>query len=414
MSDFSTLLAWEKPIQSYNYNQVVNGTVILANPKMILVDLEWQFTGIITGPDMTSSTSDMNELAPWDLIEAIVIGDDARSGLIQLSLRKASQIKLIEKLNTNFDTKEIITVIPNEANKGWLLIDLDGIKWFIPVSQLTPAHYPRVEGANPEKILEHLNKLVGKAFQVRVITVDQQGKKIIFSEKAAVMEQRTQTLQNLKVGDVVEGTISWILTYGLFVSFHGIEWLVHVSEIDWGHVNNPHKFGKIGDKVTVQVIGIEGEKISLSIKRLRPNPWQVLADKYQVGDIVEAPILRLSQFGIFLEIEGWISWLVHLSEIPVDMAKHLEETIHVGEMLQARIITFDPTSKRIGLSLKALDPNYVPSWEEHEWEQEVEEEETSKKKIAKKPEWEPIEHKKSEKKKPKGEKNAEPKTQEKE
>ena len=150
------------------------------------------------------------------------------------------------------------------------------------MSQLTPAHYPRVEGANPEKILEHLNKLVGKAFQVRVITVDQQGKKIIFSEKAAVMEQRTQTLQNLKVGDVVEGTISGILTYGLFVSFHGIEGLVHVSEIDWGHVNNPHKFGKIGDKVTVQVIGIEGEKISLSIKRLRPNPWQVLADKYQV------------------------------------------------------------------------------------------------------------------------------------
>ena len=189
------------------------------------------------------------------------------------------------------------------------------------------------------------------------------------------------------------------------MSFHGIEGLVHVSEIDWGHVNNPHKFGKIGDKVTVQVIGIEGEKISLSIKRLRPNPWQVLADKYQVWDIVEAPILRLSQFGIFLEIEGWISWLVHLSEIPTEMAKHLEETIHVGEMLQARIITFDPTSKRIGLSLKALDPNYVPS-DEPEWMSEGDEEEKPKKKPAKKDAWdtEIEKEKKMEKKKPKGEK----------
>nr|MBP6981824.1 S1 RNA-binding domain-containing protein [Candidatus Gracilibacteria bacterium] len=154
-----------------------------------------------------------------------------------------------------------------------------------------------------------------------------------------------------------------ILTYGLFVTFHGIEGLVHVSEIDWGHVNNPHKHARIGDKVTVQVIGIEGEKISLSIKRLKPNPWQVLADKYQVSDIVEAPVLRLSQFGIFLELDGAISGLIHLSEIPAEMMKGLEEKVRPGEMMKARIITFDPVAKRIGLSLKALDPNYVPSAE---------------------------------------------------
>ncbi len=118
MSDFAELLKDEKPIASYDYNQVVTGTVVLANAKMILVDLDGHFTGIITGPDMYASTSDTTDLNPGDKIEAIVIGDDPRSGLIQLSLRKASQIKLIEKLNTNFDTKEIITVIPNEANKG--------------------------------------------------------------------------------------------------------------------------------------------------------------------------------------------------------------------------------------------------------------------------------------------------------
>ncbi|MBP9812173.1 S1 RNA-binding domain-containing protein [Candidatus Gracilibacteria bacterium] len=360
MSDFAKDLAASEPIKSFKVGEIVAGTAIVANQKMILVDLDGQFTGIITGTHMHSSTEDSTTIEPGARIESIVIGEDAHSGLIHLSLRKASQAKLIEKLHSNFDTKEIITVVPNEANKGGLLIDLDGIKGFIPVSQLTPEHYPRVEGANAERILEQLNKLVGKPFQVRVINVDQGGKKIIFSEKAAIEEQRAAALQSIKVGDVVEGHVSGILTYGLFVTFQGIEGLVHVSEIDWGHVNNPHKHAKIGDKVTIQIIGIEGEKISLSIKRLKANPWQVLADKYQVGDIVEAPVLRLSQFGIFLELDGAISGLIHLSEIPADMAKTLEEKVHSGEMMKARIITFDPIAKRIGLSLKALDPNYVP------------------------------------------------------
>jgi small subunit ribosomal protein S1 len=361
MSDFAKDLATAPAVQSYKTGEVVAGTVVVSNQKMILVDLEGQFTGIITGNHMQSSTEDTSAIQPGDRIESIIIGDDAHSGLIHLSLRKASQVKLIEKLHSNFDTKEIITVIPNEANKGGLLIDLDGIKGFIPVSQLTPIHYPRVEGANPEKILEHLNKLVGKPFQVRVINVDQSGKKIIFSEKAAIEEQRSVALKTLKVGDVVEGAVSGILTYGLFVTFNGVEGLVHVSEIDWGHVNNPHKHARIGDKVTVQIIGIEGEKISLSIKRLKDNPWQVLSDKYRVGDIIEAPVLRLSQFGIFLELDGGISGLIHLSEISNEMMEGIEDKVHVGEMMKARIITFDSQAKRIGLSLKALDPNYVPS-----------------------------------------------------
>jgi len=360
MADFAKDLASAEPIKSFNVGEVVSGTVIVADQKMILIDLDGQFTGIITGNHMQSSTEDAGTIKAGDKIESIIIGNDPHSGLVHLSLRKASQAKLIEKLHSNFDTKEIITVVPNEANKGGLLIDLDGIKGFIPVSQLTPIHYPRVENANPEKILEQLNKLVGKPFQVRVINLDQSGKKIIFSEKAAIEEQRSQALSTMKVGDVVEGAVSGILTYGLFVTFHGVEGLVHVSEIDWGHVNNPHKYARVGDKVTVQIIGIEGEKISLSIKRLKANPWQVLADKYQVGDIIEAPVLRLSQFGIFLELDGGISGLIHLSEIPADMMEGIEGKVHTGEMMQARIITFDSQAKRIGLSLKALDPNYVP------------------------------------------------------
>lgn len=353
--DFGVLLQASAPIQTPNMGELVSGTVISANQKMILVDLGGQFTGIISGSHMTSSTEDSSMIKAGDLVDAIVIGDDKDSGLFMLSLRKASQIKLIAKLHSNFDTKEIITVIPNEANKGGLLIDLDGIKGFIPVSQLTPMNYPRVEGANPEKILEHLGRLVGKPFKVRVINVDQDGKKIIFSEKAALEEARGVALEKLKIGDTVDGSVSGILTYGLFITFNGLEGLVHVSEIDWGHVSDPSKFAKVGDKVKVQVIGIDADKISLSMKRLKANPWQVLAEKYKVGDVISAPVMRISQFGVFLSLDGGISGLIHLSEISHNMVKDVTEYAKVGENVQAKIITFDPIAKRIGLSMKALE-----------------------------------------------------------
>jgi small subunit ribosomal protein S1 len=351
---FSELLKSAAPINTPKVGEIISGTVISSTPKLILVDLGGQFTGVIAGAHMTSSTEDASTLTTGDRVDSIVMGEDRHSGIVHLSLRKASQIKLIEKLHSNFDTKEIITVIPNEANKGGLLIDLDGIKGFIPVSQLTPMNYPRVEGANPEKILEHLQRLVGKPFKVRVINVDNDGKKIIFSEKAALEEQRAAAMSNLKPGDVVDGVVSGILTYGLFITFNGIEGLVHVSEIDWGHVANPSKFAKIGDQVKVQVIGIEGDKISLSMKRLRANPWAELAAKYKVDDIVEAPVLRVSQFGVFLALDGGISGLIHLSEVAGDPAD-----IKAGEPCKAKIITFDAQAKRIGLSMKALDPNYT-------------------------------------------------------
>lgn len=352
---FVDLLAKADPIQTPEVGTIVTGTVMSANQKMILVDLNGQFTGVIAGTHMHSSTEDAFDLKEGDKVDSIVLGEDRHSGIIHLSLRKASQIKLIEKLHSNFDTKEIITVIPNEANKGGLLIDLDGIKGFIPVSQLTPVNYPRVEGADPEKILEHLQRLVGKPFKVRVINVDNDGKKIIFSEKAALEEQRAAALSTLKPGDIVEGTVSGILTYGLFITFNGVEGLVHVSEIDWGHVSNPSKFAKVGDVVKVQIIGVEGDKISLSMKRLRANPWAELAAKYKVGDIVDAPVMRISQFGVFLSLDGGISGLIHLSEISTEASKAIEEHIKVGENVKAKIITFDAQAKRIGLSMKALE-----------------------------------------------------------
>lgn len=335
--------------------EIINGSVVKVEKKNILVNVNNQFTWLVVSKEL-GNTVDVNSLKEGDNIEVMVLGDSVERGLLILSLKRANQIKSLSNLGAYFKGGEIITVKPTEANKGWLLVDIDGLKGFIPVSQLTPIHYPRVEGANPEKILEHLNSLVGKDFKVRVINVDEDGKKIIFSEKAAIQETREKALGNLKEGDVVEWVVSGILTYGLFVTFDGLEGLVHVSEIDWGHVTNPSKFAKVGQKVKVKIIGLDSEKISLSIKRLKENPWDVLAAKYKLGDIVKAPVSRISQFWAFMELDGGIQGLIHLSEISHGVVKDIRDFIKVGEEISAKIINFEPNEKRIGLSLKALQP----------------------------------------------------------
>lgn len=355
MTLFQELFEKSPEIQYPKEGEVITGKIEKIEKKNILVNVNNQFTGLVISKELGNSVN-FDALAPWQAIDVMVLGDSVERGLLILSLKRANQIKSLNTLNSNFETGEVMTVRPTEANKGGLLVDIDGLKGFIPVSQLTPLHYPRVEWADPEKILEHLESLLAVDFQVRVINVDDGGKKIIFSEKAAMEEQRNKALETLKEGDVVEWVVSGILSYGLFVTFDGLEGLVHVSEIDWGHVNNPGKFAKVGMKVKVKVIGLDSEKISLSIKQLKDNPWDVLSKKVKTGDTIKAPISRISQFGAFMDLDGGIQGLIHLSEISHGVVKDIREHVKVGEEVEAKIINFEPTKKRIGLSLKALTP----------------------------------------------------------
>lgn len=350
---FEELLKASPEIKYPREWEVITGSIIKIEKKNILVNINNQFTWLVVNKELWN-TIDLNALNEWDIIEVMVLWDSVEKWLLILSLKRANQIKSLSNLWKYFNSWEIITVRPTEANKWGLLVDIDGLKWFIPVSQLTPIHYPRVEWANQEKILAHLNALVWQDFKVKVINVTDEGKKIIFSEKAAIEEKRNVVLKWLKEWDIVEWTVSWILTYWLFVTFDGLEWLVHVSEIDRGHVNNPSKFAKVGQKVKVKIIGLDSEKISLSIKRLRENPWDILAAKYKVWDVIKSQISRISQFGAFIELDGWIQWLIHLSEISNWVVKDIKEHIKVWQEVDVKIINFEPNQKRIGLSIKAL------------------------------------------------------------
>jgi len=333
---------------------LVEGTVTDIHKNKILVDLGGITTGIIAGKEAHDSHDTMRELAPGDNISAYVIEGENADGLAVLSLRRASQEKSWKMFVDAYEEGEIIQATANEANKGGLLLEVDGIKGFIPVSQLAPMHYPRVNGADSSLILKRLQDLIGKTFDVKVINIDHENGKLILSEKAAMQKQRDNSLGKLKVGQKVKGKISGIVKFGIFVAFDGLEGLVHISEIAWGHVKDPAEFGRIGDEVEILVIGIEGEKISLSMKRLVPDPWIEAAKTFKIGTIVEGEINKITQFGAFMQLSDEINGLIHLSEITEEPVEDASTLLKVGEKVKAKIISVDPDEHRIGLSIKAL------------------------------------------------------------
>jgi len=334
--------------------QLVEGMVVALFKNKILVDIEGLTTGIISGREAKDSDDTIKNVQVGDPISAYVIEGENDEGYIVLSLRKANQEKTWKKFLDAYENSEVIKVKTNEANKGGLLLEVSGIKGFIPVSQLAPMHYPRVNDADANQILARLQKLIGMEFSVKIINIDKDNGKLILSERAAMEEQRRDALKQLNVGDVVKGKISGIVKFGIFVAFEGLEGLVHISEIAWGHVKNPADYGKLGEEVEVQVIGVDGDKISLSMKRLVPDPWLEAAKKYKIGSIVEGEVNRMTPFGAFVKLNDEINGLIHVTEISEDALQDPAEVLKLGDRVKAKVIAVEPEEHRVGLSIKAL------------------------------------------------------------
>jgi len=333
---------------------LVEGVVTAIWKNKILVDLGGVATGIIAGQETQDSSGTIDSIQIGDGISAYVLEEENEDGLVVLSLRKASQQKTWDKFIKAHESGEAITVSAHEANKGGLLLNIDGIKGFIPVSQLAPLHYPRVNGADSARILARLQKLIGVPLLVKIINLDKDGGKLILSERAAEEEERKKAMGKLEVGQKVMGKISGIVNFGIFVTFGGLEGLVHISEIAWGHVKDPNDFGKLGDEVEVLVIGKDSDKISLSMKRLVPDPWIEATKKYKVGTVLEGEVNRITPFGAFVKLDNEINGLIHVSEISNQNISDAGELLKVGDKIKAKIIAIDPDEHRVGLSINAL------------------------------------------------------------
>jgi small subunit ribosomal protein S1 len=334
---------------------LVDGNVVSIYKNKILVDINGVAIGLITGREAKDSEDTIKTIKIGDPISAYVIEGENDEGYIILSLRKANQEKTWRKFIDAYEKREVVSVKANEANKGGLLLEVDGIKGFIPVSQLAPMHYPRVNDADSNMILQRLQELIGLKFLVKIISIDKENGKLILSEKAAMEEQRKISLGKLKIGQVVKGKISGIVKFGIFVAFEGLEGLVHISEIAWGHVKNPGDYGKLGANVEVMVIGVDGDKISLSMKRLISDPWLEAAKMFAVGSKVEGEVNRLTPFGAFVKLSDEINGLIHITEIPGgENMKDPAEALKIGQKITAKVIAVEPDEHRVGLSIKAL------------------------------------------------------------
>ncbi|KKQ88147.1 MAG: RNA binding S1 domain protein, partial [Berkelbacteria bacterium GW2011_GWA2_38_9] len=277
-------------------------------------------------------------------------------------LRRADQERLNDDLKAKFQEGKTVDVIVKEANKGGLLIDIGDYQGFLPVSQLASRHYPKVDGGDPDKIFSRLKDLMGETLEVKIINFDSNAKKLIFSEKAAGDREQEEKLSQIKEGETVEGTVTGIVDFGIFVKIgegkSEIEGLVHISEIAWGRVTNLTELYKVGDKIKVLIVSTDENRVSLSVKRLQNDPWRTAAKKYKISDTMNGEVTKITDYGLFVRIDNEIDGLVHLSEMMAEKAEKIEdisEKFEIGKKYNFRIISFDPDAHRLGLSLKSED-----------------------------------------------------------
>lgn len=329
---------------------VVSGIVVAKEPGYLLISVGGVAVGIIAGREMHDGFGTTKKLQAGDEISAFVLDEENEDGVMVLSLRKASQMKNWDFFEKCLESGEIIEVIAKEANKGGLICDANGVHAFLPVSQLAPQNYPRVDGANAQAIIEKLRSFIGQKFSVRVITF-LRNDKIIVSEREAISEIRNKEIKNLKVGDAVDGVINGVVKFGVFITFGNLEGLIHTSELSWDAPRNHYEFFKIGDKVKAQVIGIDGDKISLSIKRLQKDPWKELIEKYPEGTITKGTVNKVTNFGLFVTIDGNLNGLVHVSEFE-DPELRPDEVGRVGDEVKVKVIGINEEDHNLKLSMR--------------------------------------------------------------
>ncbi len=341
----------QNDVKQLEAGEVVEGTVSSVRKHEVWIDLGAKGVGVV----MRREIGHGQILNIGENVTVSVIDPELDEGYALLSMKRAAKDRGWDELKRIFDAQEIIEVSPYDANRGGLLVELEGIRGFLPVSQLAAGHYPRVSGADKDEILQKLNALVGQSIRVRVLDVSRKDNKLIFSEKEAVKDDMQARFAELKVGDVVEGVVTGVIDFGAFVNVDGIEGLVHISEISWERVEDPRDYVKVGDKLQAKIIAIDKDRLSLSLKQMTEDPWLKEVKAFKKGDIVEGKITRITPFGAFVQLSSSVEALVHVSEMSDDEAVDPEQIFKLNEKKQFKVIDIDTEARKIALSLKSAN-----------------------------------------------------------
>lgn len=342
--------------------EVTEATVISVSSNETHLDIDGLTTGIVRGRELIDESGTYSNLKPGDTVEATVLEIENENDTMELSFRQAGHQKAWNNIDKLMSEGTVISVPVIEANKGGLMARVGQIEGFLPVSQLTVEHYPRVEGGDKHRILEMLGKFIGQELRVKIIDADESDSKLIVSEKAAWEEKQRETISMYKVGDTIDGTVTGVVDFGAFVEFgENLEGLVHISELAWQRIDRPSDYVKVGDKVKSKIISIDGSRISLSIKALIEDPWALAAEKYKVGDIVKGTVLKINPFGAFVELDNDIHGLAHISELSDKRIQDPSEEVTIGEKYKFKILSIEPENHRLGLSLKGAQKKSAKS-----------------------------------------------------
>ena len=341
------LLASENSAKQLNPSDSIAGKILSVKKHEVLVDLGVYGVGIIPRREVGLYRS----LNTGEEILVSVVDNDLDNGYYLLSLRKAVKDKGWDDILDLMKNETIVEVSPYDANRGGLLVEYDGVRGFLPVSQLSAEHYPRVGSSDKDEILQRLNSLIGQKISVRILDCDRKANKLIFSEKEAIKDGLSERFEQLKVGDEINGVVTGVVDFGVFVNIDGIEGLIHISEISWERVNDPNNYVKIGDNVVAKIIAIDKERLSLSIKQLSEDPWLNEVEKLKIGDKVEGTVTRITPFGAFVQISPAVEALVHVSELGGGDDINPEKIFTLNEKKEFTVLDIEKENRKISLSI---------------------------------------------------------------
>lgn len=375
--------------KTYKRGQIVKGNVVSFNKGEIVVDVEGRTEGVVSGREMRMDGERL-EVQVGDEILVYVLKGENSLGQIELSIRRTGTARKWFELNNALKDDKSVKVQVIEANTGGVIVNIGGgLRGFVPTSQLDNSRiYPLGGYSNKQdadkELQAKLAELIGKDFEVKVIEIDREKNRVIFSEKLvtakADVELRLETLKKVKVGDRLEGVITGIAPFGLFINVQGLEGLVHLSEISWDKVTNPADFYKVGDKVKVEIIGIEdgGKRVAYSIKRLQSDPWDAIVQKYKVAQRVMGEITKIVDYGAFVRIEDGLNGLIHISELSDKLVKDPSKIVELGKKYELEIISISKEDRHLGLSLKRAGKAATSKSEDQDVEVKAEAQEETK------------------------------------
>ena len=350
-------------IRKLSKGDIIEGEVADVRDGYVVVDVGYKSEGIVAGRELKSDTLNWRDLKIGDKILVYVVKPEDDEGQLVLSIRRTQQASAWINLEKAKKDNSVVETVVIEANNGGLIVEIGkDIRGFIPTSQLDASRVylngiRQVGKDISSRVQKRLNSLVGEKVQTRIIELDREKNRIILSEKMVTqsrdLEQREKTLNKVKEGDVLEGTVSGITPFGIFVNAEGLEGLVHLSELSWDKVEDIGSIYSVGDKVNVMVIGISdgGKRVAYSVKRLLKDPWAEAISKYQVGDVVKGYIQKVVPYGAFVRIGEGLNGLIHISELSDKLVKNPEDIVKIGDEVDVKILSISSTERHLGLSL---------------------------------------------------------------